>query len=181
VSVSGRLGVQALLVSLVLTGLSHGRGAFRRTRVLTQFLLAFGVVAATHLLWYLATRYLEDAPPAIGRSIEQALLDALYAAVLAPYLFWVLERLRGPLGVTGAAPHERYSPKHPANRAPRFASERRGDPPLSGGAEPRWPRGSPCAKPQTLIKGQPGTRIELAVMFEAGRKHLPVITLRRVA
>ncbi|MCX5671915.1 MAG: rod shape-determining protein MreD [Planctomycetota bacterium] len=99
VSVSGRLGVQALLVSLVLTGLSHGRGAFRRTRVLTQFLLAFGVVAATHLLWYLATRYLEDASPAIGRSIEQALLDALYAAVLAPYLFWVLERLRRALGV----------------------------------------------------------------------------------
>jgi len=36
-------------------------------------------------------------------------------------------------------------------------------------------------RPQTLIKGQPGTRIELAVMFKAGRKHLPVITLRRVA
>ncbi|MCX5671032.1 MAG: hypothetical protein NTU94_06905 [Planctomycetota bacterium] len=37
------------------------------------------------------------------------------------------------------------------------------------------------ARPQTLIKGQPGVRIELAVTFEAGRRHLPVVTLRRVA
>jgi hypothetical protein len=42
-------------------------------------------------------------------------------------------------------------------------------------------RGSPCARPQTLIKGQPGARIELTVTFEAGRRHLPVVTLRRVA
>jgi len=37
------------------------------------------------------------------------------------------------------------------------------------------------AKPQTLIMGQPGVRIELAVTFEAGRKHLPVVTLPCVA
>jgi hypothetical protein len=29
--------------------------------------------------------------------------------------------------------------------------------------------------------GQPGARIELTVTFEAGRKHLPVVTLRHVA
>ena len=58
--------------------------------------------------------------------------------------------------------------------------------PCSGralGLEPRahWPRGSPCAKPPTLIKGQPGAQIELAVTFEAERRHLPVVTLRCVA
>jgi hypothetical protein len=37
------------------------------------------------------------------------------------------------------------------------------------------------AKPQTLVKGKPGVRLEPAVTFEAGRKHLPIITLRRVA
>jgi hypothetical protein len=35
--------------------------------------------------------------------------------------------------------------------------------------------------PQTLIMGQPGARVELNVTFEAGRRHLPVVTLRRVA
>jgi len=101
VPASGPLGIKALLMPLGLTALAYVRDAFSRTRVLTQFLLALGVVAVTHLAWYLATRYFEEAPLAIGRSIEQALLDALYAAVLAPYLFWVLERLRGPLGLGG--------------------------------------------------------------------------------
>ena len=40
---------------------------------------------------------------------------------------------------------------------------------------------SPCAKPQVLVKGQPGVRLELAVTFQGGRRHLPVVTLRRVA
>jgi hypothetical protein len=32
-----------------------------------------------------------------------------------------------------------------------------------------------------LIKGKPGVRLELAVTFEHGQKHLPIVTLRRVA
>jgi len=28
---------------------------------------------------------------------------------------------------------------------------------------------------------QPGVRLELGIRFEGGRKHLPIITLRRVA
>jgi transposase InsO family protein len=69
----------------------------------------------------------------------------------------------------GRTPNEVYHNLRPANRAPRW--------------EPRsrWPRGSPCAKPQTLIKGQPGQRLELAVTFQTGRKHQPVVTLKRVA
>jgi len=45
---------------------------------------------------------------------------------------------------------------------------------------PRWPRGSSCAKPQTLVKGKPGVRLELVVAFEGGHKNLPVVTLRHV-
>jgi len=41
--------------------------------------------------------------------------------------------------------------------------------------------GRNAPKPQTLIMGQPGARIELTVTFEAERRHLPVVTLRRVA
>jgi hypothetical protein len=59
-----------------------------------------------------------------------------------------------------------------------------GIPPCRGapGFEPRtrWLRGSPGAKPQTLVKGRPGVRLELVVTFEAGQKHLYVVTLHRV-
>jgi hypothetical protein len=41
--------------------------------------------------------------------------------------------------------------------------------------------GRNAPKPQTLIMSQPGARIELIVTFEVGRRHLPVVTLRRVA
>ena len=57
VSVSGRLGLQALVFSLVCLAVSHVRTAFMRTRVLTHFLLSLAVVAAAHLAWYLAAQY----------------------------------------------------------------------------------------------------------------------------
>ena len=84
------------------------------------------------------------------------------------YLAWYNgHRPHSALG--GATPDERYFSRRPANHTPRY--------------EPRsqWQRGSPCAGPQTLIKGQPGVHLQLAVTFEAGRKHLPVVTLRRAA
>lgn len=34
---------------------------------------------------------------------------------------------------------------------------------------------------QVLVKGQPGARVELAVTVLESRKHLPVVTLKRVA
>jgi putative transposase len=69
----------------------------------------------------------------------------------------------------GATPDEVYFNRKPANRQPRF--------------EPRtaWPRGSPCAAPQTLVMGQPGVNLDLKVKFPAGRRHLPVVTLTRAA
>lgn len=69
----------------------------------------------------------------------------------------------------GATPDEVYHRRRPAHRAPRF--------------EPRttWPRRSPCASPQTLVRGQPGARLLLGVHDHGGRRHLPIVTLRRVA
>jgi len=69
----------------------------------------------------------------------------------------------------GRTPNEAYFDRPPTNRSSRW--------------EPRsrWPRGSPCAKPRVLVKGQPGARVELAVTFHESRKHLPIITLKRVA
>jgi hypothetical protein len=72
-------------------------------------------------------------------------------------------------GLDGRTPDELYFRTFPANRRPRHESRA------------KWPKGSSCAKPWALIRGQPGARLELDVTLHAGRKHLPVITLKRVA
>jgi transposase InsO family protein len=63
----------------------------------------------------------------------------------------------------GRTPHEVYEGLPAANRAPRFEPR------------PGWPRASACARPQTLIKGQPGARLEFQVTYYRGRKHLPIV------
>jgi len=68
-----------------------------------------------------------------------------------------------------ATPDEVYFDRHPAIRMPRFEPR------------PQWPRRSPCASPLTLIRGQPGVALDLAVRYHAGRRHLPIITLTRAA
>jgi len=78
-------------------------------------------------------------------------------------------RFRPHMTLGGRTPHEVYHQQAPANRAPRF--------------EPRagWLRESPCAKPQTLVKGQPGVRLDMQVAYHEGRKYLPLVTLHRAA
>ncbi len=69
----------------------------------------------------------------------------------------------------GRTPNEVYDGLRPANRRPRL--------------EPRvrWPRRSRCAAPQTLVAGQPGAEVNLVVQFVHGRRHLPVVALKRAA
>jgi hypothetical protein len=69
----------------------------------------------------------------------------------------------------GRTPDEIYYRRFPANRRPRY--------------EPRsrWPRGAPCARPWALTRGRPGAQLELAIKFLGGRKHLPIVKLRRAA
>ncbi|HBO45079.1 MAG TPA: hypothetical protein DD670_14350, partial [Planctomycetaceae bacterium] len=69
----------------------------------------------------------------------------------------------------GKTPSEVYFRRFPANRRPRY--------------EPRrsWPRGSPCARPWALVPGRPGARVTLEVRFLHGRKHLPIVGLKRAA
>jgi hypothetical protein len=73
---------------------------------LTPFLLALASVFIVHLLWYFATRLLEGSPLVVVRTVVASLLDALYSSIFAPYLIWLLQRLRGPLGVSSAGPEE---------------------------------------------------------------------------
>ncbi|UCG16703.1 MAG: transposase [Phycisphaerales bacterium] len=69
----------------------------------------------------------------------------------------------------GRTPHEVYFRLRPINRRPRIEPRK------------RWPRRSPCAGPRTLIAGQPGDRFTLEVNFRGGRRHLPIISLKRAA
>jgi len=73
------------------------------------------------------------------------------------------------ISLNGRTPDEVYLHLPAANRRLRF--EARHD----------WPRSSPSAAPQALVKGAPGARLQVDVRFLAGRKHLPVVTLQRAA
>ena len=77
----------------------------------------------------------------------------------------------------GASAHEFGWTNAARGLPPPAASQRR--PALR--AQGRWPRASPCATPCTLVKGQPGARLELEVTHYKGRKHLPLVTLLRAA
>jgi len=68
-----------------------------------------------------------------------------------------------------ATPDEIYFGRRQASRKPRF--------------EPRrsWPRGSPCAGPQAVVRGRRGNRLELDVSYLVGRRHLPIVELKRAA
>lgn len=99
VNVSGRLGVLALLYCALLTVLSAVRAGLNRTWVPAQSALTFAIVLVIHFGWYMATRYFSGAESEILRSVEESALDAAMTAILAPYIFWLLLRLRGPLGI----------------------------------------------------------------------------------
>jgi transposase InsO family protein len=76
---------------------------------------------------------------------------------------------RPHMTLAGKTPDETYFHRFPACRRPRF--------------EPRggWPRGSACARPHALVKGRPGTRLDLGLAFPARRRYLPIVTVRRTA
>jgi hypothetical protein len=85
----------------------------------------------------------------------------------------VHEKFAGPLqphdGLGGKTPTEVYEKRFAANRKPRH--------------EPRarWQKSVPCARPWALTRGSPGAKLELAVEFHHGRRHLPIVSLRSVA
>ncbi len=89
-------------------------------------------------------------------------------AELDSFIAWYNEH-RPHTTLQGKTPHEVYFHLRPANQRPRTEPRK------------RWPRPSPCARPSTLIAGQPGDRFEIEVGFHDGRRHLPIVSLRRAA
>lgn len=76
---------------------------------------------------------------------------------------------RPHMTLRGRTPNEVYFKRFPANRKPRIEPR------------PLWPRGSPCAKPQALVAGQPGDRFTFEVGYHHGNRNLPIIALHRCA
>ncbi len=69
----------------------------------------------------------------------------------------------------GKTPNEVYFSRPAANERPRLEPRE------------RWPRGSPCARPQVDIEGEPGDPILLEIDYLEGRRHLPILRARRAA
>ena len=67
---------------------------------------------------------------------------------------------RPHMSLGGRTPDEVYFARKPANRRP---------------------RGSPCARPQTLVQGKCGQAFDLVVTFPHDQKHLPIVTLSKRA
>ena len=96
------------------------------------------------------------------------LAHAAFGRELDQFVGWYnAERPHSRFGAR--TPDELYFGSFPACRRPRFEPRE------------RWPRRSPCAQPHALVRGRPGAVLELIVEHRGGRKHLPVVSLRRVA
>jgi hypothetical protein len=81
---------------------------------------------------------------------------------LSYYVSWYIQ-FRPHSFLKGKTPQEVYKDLVPADAKSRF--------------EPRsrWPRGSPCASPQTMIKGKQGSKPLLVIGFFEGRNHLSAL------
>jgi putative transposase len=102
------------------------------------------------------------------RRIVVPQLQAHFRKQLTSYFAWYNEH-RPHTTLHGKTPEEVYFQLRPANRRPRIEPRK------------RWPRSAPCARPQTLVAGQPGDRFTLQVSFVDSRRHLPVVSLKRAA
>jgi hypothetical protein len=113
--------------------------------------------------------------------VERSILSMKCLLVLMPFISYRREEfVRQLLDTTqwynasrphtwlgGKTPNEVYLGTFPANRRPRYETRA------------RWPRGSPCAQPWALVRGSSGVKLTLEVRYHAGRKHLPIVTLKR--
>jgi len=84
------------------------------------------------------------------------------------HLYWYNEH-RPHEFLGGKTPNEVYHDRPAANEEPRIE------------VRPLWPTEASCATPTAPINGEPGPKVELVVRYHAGRKHLPIVQLKRVA
>ena len=113
-------------------------------------------------------RFIRTLKDEATRRIVAPQCRAVFRRELTLYFVWYNEH-RPHATLAGRTPNEVYFRLRPANQRPRLEPRK------------RWPRPSPCAKPHTLIAGQPGDRCTLEVSFLDGRQHPPIVSLKRAA
>jgi putative transposase len=102
------------------------------------------------------------------RGIIVPLSAAAMRKAVSSYLFWYNHH-RPHTALAGRTPEERYRRISSACRRPRYEPR------------PLWPRDSLCASPAAKVRGDLGAKLALNVTWHDQRKHLPIVTLRRVA
>ncbi len=113
-------------------------------------------------------RFIRTVKDEATRRILVSYRKEAFCKELTSYLAWYNE-YRPHTTLDGKTPNEAYFRLRPNNRRPRIEPRE------------RWPRRAPCAEPATLIAGQPGDRFTLDVNFQDGRRHLPIVSLKRAA
>jgi transposase InsO family protein len=85
---------------------------------------------------------------------------------LALYCGWYNEH-RPHEALGGSTPLEVYARLPPANEEPRWEPRE------------RWPRGARWGRARAAIRGNRGVRLELRLSYVDGRRHLPVVAIKR--
>ena len=111
--------------------------------------------------------YLDDQVPAflfaLGSLSTRGILREL-ACIVDWY-----NQFRPHSWLNGRTPNEVYYGRFPANRKPRVEPR------------PSWPRSAPCARPWAIVRGSPGAKLTIEVSFHDGKRHLPIVTIKRAA
>lgn len=97
----GPLGLTALLFAFPAYGLSLARSHLVTDRILVQVLLAAGLTFAVRTAQVVLHTWLTSGVPSWSYAFERAFGDAIYTALLAPYLLWLLAKActhRGRIG-----------------------------------------------------------------------------------
>ncbi len=90
------------------------------------------------------------------------------AASYSLFVLWYNEH-RSHSYLVGRTPNEVYRDLPPACENPRYEPR------------PNWPKQSKYASPQALAERKRSKSVQLDVRFLEGRRHLPVVSLRRAA
>jgi putative transposase len=139
------------------------RGWCRRRRIG----LRYGAVGK-HGSISIIERFFRSLKGECARRILVPLLRERLRRELALYVAWYNAH-RPHAALDARTPNELYLGRKPACLRPRLE------------LRPRWPRDAPCAAPQAPLKRRVSGAVRLEVRFLDGRRHLPIISLRRAA
>lgn len=104
----------------------------------------------------------------LGRGFAFLMMQETIERELDLVFIWYNEhKTHSTLG--GRTPNQVYYRRFPGNRKPHLEPRE------------RWPRGSPCAQPNTPVRGKVGQKVIIQIDDLEGRSHLPVISIRPAA